>query len=709
MDRVARKGRTAADADSVQRVRGKLHVLEQKRHVVADFTDRRAVHPERISVHAVRLRGKELRPSLLQLPEGEALDVNLLMHPDTEGRKTLQAVRQVIGLRLVHIPDAGLAVNLLCQKIRSLFSRNTLPDFQRIFVPGEGENRDRNLIRPDRTEIHPRPGDRRLPVAGSGDALFISVSDLADHAGIQASGNKAVRIEIRRSHAFYPVLQLRDDAHMIRSALRGRPQMEGPVTERRHHNLRSALLQLYNIRGNAVVIHGGENNLLIPGILRCNLRPCLQNLVLRIKRLSLFGMQSHLADRNLVRPCNGELNARSGTVFHSGTRALSFCIFRRGSVRFPDRIFLHNRKELSGEKVPLACLIAVIIRAVSVVESEKPAPLHLNAHAVRCILHRISVRIHGADFIEMKPSAGGVLRIFFSVRSLPCSVLFLSDHKALRIPEGMPGLSCNLLPVLIGDRRDFSRHIRHMPVRNEVSAAVRRMVQLLSSEARPVYQELHLLRIRADAKVNLLSLVEIPVREHMHHRVLLHIRPRRLPDIKGILGESRRINDAEVGILRVVRGGLSDVIKSGPEELAHGKLQIAVNRHAVLHALGSPARHRVSECRALFVLIGENSRLQREMVDPAACADGARLRAVDHPVRMLPVMLLVIFFRIIVACDLIQIRAVLRIFPRHVVGAGCHMPVLTGIQGAHLLHQQLRDLNPPLIRVLVIDLIADAP
>ena len=195
----------------------------------------------------------------------------------------------------------------------------------------------------------------------------------------------------------------------------------------------------------------------------------------------------------------------------------------------------------------------------------------------------------------------------------------------------------------------------------------------------------------------------------MHHRICPDIGPCGLPDIIGILREAGGINDSEVGILRVIGRRLSDVIKTGPEELSHGEIQIPIDGNTGLHALCPPACHRVSKCRALLILIRQDSRPQREVINAAACADGACLRSVNDPVRVLFMMIFVIFLRIVVSGNLVQLRAMLRIFPRHVVGAGCDAGIPAGIQRLHLLHQKLRHLVAALARMLVINFVSDAP
>ena len=229
------------------------------------------------------------------------------MHADAEACKSLQAVRQVIGCRLIYVPDAGLAVDFFCKKLCSFFAGNPLPDFDRIFISVQCENRDRNFIGANGPEIHPGPRNRRLPVAGGCNPLFIAVSNLSDDAGVQTGRNKPVRIQIGRSKTFHLVLQLRDQTDMLRPALRGCPKVERPVSQRGHRHLISVLRQLNDVRCNTVVIHRRENNLMVAGSFRSDLGACPKDLVLRIKDLSVLRMKNHLADRNHGGPFHRKL------------------------------------------------------------------------------------------------------------------------------------------------------------------------------------------------------------------------------------------------------------------------------------------------------------------------------------------------------------------------------------------------------------------
>src|SRR5690606_30452626 len=100
-------------------------------------------------------------------------------------------------------------------------------------------------------------------------------------------------------------------------------------------------------------------------------------------------------------------------------------------------------------------------------------------------------------------------------------------------------------------------------------------------------------RVGADAHVDHLPGREVPVGENMYHRTDAVISPFRLVDVVGIFLESRRVELAEIRILRMVRRRLPDVIEAGPQKLARGVSGVAVGDDAPFRALRAPARGAV--------------------------------------------------------------------------------------------------------------------
>jgi hypothetical protein len=130
----------------------------------------------------------------------------------------------------------------------------------------------------------------------------------------------------------------------------------------------------------------------------------------------------------------------------------------------------------------------------------------------------------------------------------------------------------------------------------------------------------------------------------------------------------------------------SDIVKARPEELTKREWRIPFRDNARLRRLGAPARRAVAKGRALLIVISQNGRLKREMIDSPALYDRSGFAAVNDPIRMLVVMLLVIFFRVIIACNLHDIRTFPRILPRHIVGAKRNPRISPRIMLFHFLH-----------------------
>ena len=97
------------------------------------------------------------------------------------------------------------------------------------------------------------------------------------------------------------------------------------------------------------------------------------------------------------------------------------------------------------------------------------------------------------------------------------------------------------------------------------------------------------------------------------------------------------------------------------------------------------------------------------MIDSPALYNGRSLAAVNNPVRMLPVMLLIVLFRIIVTGDLHQIRTFTGIFPGHIIGSDRDAGISPGIITLHQLSQLPGQLLSALPGMGIIYFIPDAP
>ncbi len=107
--------------------------------------------------------------------------------------------------------------------------------------------------------------------------------------------------------------------------------------------------------------------------------------------------------------------------------------------------------------------------------------------------------------------------------------------------------------------------------------------------------------------------------------------------------------------------------------------------------------------------MGHDHDVGGEMVYAPALYRRCGLAAVNHPVRVLAVMLVVQRLGVIVSRR-VQFRcALLRVFPPHVVGADGNVPVAPGIVPPHEVPQRFRDLEAPFVHVRVIYLVPYAP
>ena len=113
----------------------------------------------------------------------------------------------------------------------------------------------------------------------------------------------------------------------------------------------------------------------------------------------------------------------------------------------------------------------------------------------------------------------------------------------------------------------------------------------------------------------------------------------------------------------MVRRGFADVVNAAPQELPQRIRRVQIFHDALAHVLRAPAGRGIAQRGALQILVGENRRCHREVVNAAAGQRRSRLAAVNHPVRMFGVVRLVILFAVVVALRVYQISA----FPRIVV------------------------------------------
>ncbi len=185
--------------------------------------------------------------------------------------------------------------------------------------------------------------------------------------------------------------------------------------------------------------------------------------------------------------------------------------------------------------------------------------------------------------------------------------------------------------------------------------------------------------------------------------------PLRLKQIIGVLGESGRVNIAEIGIFGVVGCRLPYIVKACPQKLSKGKIRVPIIRNAGFHAARPPAGTGIAQGGTLFILVRQHGLPQRKTIHPPALHHRGRLAAVDNPVGMLQMMLFIVFFPIVISGHLHNVRTVLSALPGHEIGAYGDQRVAFGIVSTHVVHQPAGDLLAMGIRMGVVDFIADGP
>ena len=187
------------------------------------------------------------------------------------------------------------------------------------------------------------------------------------------------------------------------------------------------------------------------------------------------------------------------------------------------------------------------------------------------------------------------------------------------------------------------------------------------------------------------------------------IGPFRLIDIVRVFRKARRIQLSEIGISGMVWGRLPNIIKSCPEELSAGKRVVPLSNHTCLGRFCPPAGRGIAKCRTLLIHIRQYGLAVRETIDFPALYRGSSLTSINDPVRMLLVVFVIIFLRIIITGHFYQIRTLLGVLPRHVVGTNGDFRIFTGIVDPYFTHQIFRNFLSPFADVGIINLISDAP
>ena len=235
------------------------------------------------------------------------------------------------------------------------------------------------------------------------------------------------------------------------------------------------------------------------------------------------------------------------------------------------------------------------------------------------------------------------------------------------------------------------------------------MVDIERAHRIPVKEELHPGRVGADAHVHRLPGIEVPVGEYVHERRLVVVRPFRAEHIRAVLGEPGGVVLPEVAVLGGIRRWLTDVVESRPDELPGAEFRVPVPDYALLGILRAPAGAAVAQGGALLVIVRQHRLRQGEVVYTTALHDGSGFAAIDEPVRVLLVVLVVEPLAVVIPHQLEDIAALLPVLPLHEVGAEGGVAVVQRIVGFHQAAEHGGDLLTALVRMGVEDLVAHAP
>ena len=195
----------------------------------------------------------------------------------------------------------------------------------------------------------------------------------------------------------------------------------------------------------------------------------------------------------------------------------------------------------------------------------------------------------------------------------------------------------------------------------------------------------------------------------MDHGIFFPIRPFRTEDVVGVFGKSRRIHLSEIAVFRLIGSRLTDIVNSRPDELAAGIGSISVHNNTIFRIFCCPACGTVTQCGALLTRFDQGRPLQGKMIYSAALDHRRSLASVDDPVRIFLMMLFIIFFCVIIACQFYDIRTFPGIFPGHIIGANgnrCHIAI---VPLSDRRDQPAGDLLTMSIRMGIRDLIANTP
>ena len=161
----------------------------------------------------------------------------------------------------------------------------------------------------------------------------------------------------------------------------------------------------------------------------------------------------------------------------------------------------------------------------------------------------------------------------------------------------------------------------------------------------------------------------------MNNRGFFVVGPFGLENIGAVLAESGSVYLTEIAVFGTVWGGFPYVVKPAPYKLSRAVLRVSVGNNAAFRVGSRPACGTVAERRALFIVVCQNRTGKREVIYPSALHHRSGFAAVNHPVGVFFVMLVIQPLPIVVSGQFEQVCTFLRIFPLQIIRTAGYISV----------------------------------
>ena len=538
--------------------------------------------------------------------------------------------------------------------------------------------------------------------AGGGNTPLVAVADLAEGSVIPSGIHELIGVLVQLSQAPDIQFQAGDDLRVAAAVVHHGTHTHRAVTQGFHHQ--AVAVGVHPGIGDRIAAFIGE--LPLDGFPVGSFRQAQGQDpgggMFSIQE-GTVGRKDHLAYRHPDRVRGGgqRRQTAAGRTFegfcpqHQGGRAQARCTGFHRHLPVTSAA-CHNGKQLAGKQAAAVGLVLVRVGAVTVVQPHQHArAVHPHGDAVVGVFHRVAAGIHRRDGDEGQLTA--VSRKFGAVG-------LQADHGA--VTEGMVGVFGHRVPCLVvGNRPHGAGHIGGLP--GSSAALVR--VDDLAAQAFAVHEQFHTVSVGAGAQVDDLPGVEVPVGQQMHHGMGHGVQPGGLAGVEGILGEACRVDHAEIAVAGMVGGGFPDVVKAGPQILPQGIRVGAFGSQADVQAFRAPTGAAVAQAGTLQVIVGQKRLGQREMVDAPALDHRSGLAAVDDPIGMGGVMVVIHPLTVVIAHHLDDVGTGLGVGPGQIVGTEGGDAVAGGVVLRRFSQQHPHGVGAFGACVGIVDLVADAP